>query len=238
MPEESPSQVEGSPELPATTESEQMYLITIARAAEQGASGPVPLAALSAALDVSVASANEMIRKLAAKGLVEYLPYKGVELTGTGARVAARVLRTRRLWATFLARHLDFSPLEADDLACNLEHVTPAEAAERLAAYLGDPEAGPQGEPIPPTAGEAPRRGTVPLTEVPVGAAAEVVSCVVPAAVARFLAVEQIVPGARVAVAGTGGSGVLLEIDGAWVQLTADIARSVQVLEGGARGVA
>ncbi len=209
-----------------------MYLITVARAGEAGASGPVPVAALASALDLSVASANEMIRKLAARGLVAYLPYKGVELTEVGARVAGRVLRTRRLWATFLAEHLDFSPGEADALACNLEHVTPAEAAERLAAYLGDPAAGPLGEPIPPAAWASRRKATVPLTEVPVGTPAEVVSCALPAEVVAFLAAEAIVPGARVSVGGSGASGVLLEVGGQWVHLATDIAGSIAASTG------
>jgi DtxR family transcriptional regulator, Mn-dependent transcriptional regulator len=229
MPEEKAPPVEGLPELPPTTESEQMYLITVARATEEGASGPVPVAALAAALGLSVASANEMIRKLAAKGLMEYVPYKGAELTEVGGRVAGRVLRTRRLWATFLAGHLDFNPAEADGLACHLEHVTPAEAAERLAAYLGDPAAGPLGEPIPPATGMVPRRSTVPLTQVPVGSAAEVVSCAVPEEVRGFLASESVVPGVRVTVAGAGSSGVLLEFDGRWVHLASEIAGSIEM---------
>jgi DtxR family Mn-dependent transcriptional regulator len=233
MPEETPAPVEGTPELPATTESEQMYLITVARAAEEGASGPVPIAALASTLGLSVASANEMVRKLAAKGLVEYLPYKGVELTEIGSRVAGRVLRTRRLWSTFLATHLDFSPTEADALACNLEHVTTAETAERLAAHLGDPQSGPMGEPIPPASGSRPRRATVPLTEVPVGVEAEVISCAVPAAVAGFLMAENVVPGARVTVAGTGPSGAVVEVDGNWVHLSSAIAGSIELSIGG-----
>ena len=119
-----------------TSESEEMYLITVARAAEDGRTGPVPVAMLAEHLGVSVASTNEMVRKLAARDLLTYEPYRGVELTPLGARVSERVLRTRRLWSTFLANHLGLSPTEADDQACLLEHVTMPEATERLAAAL------------------------------------------------------------------------------------------------------
>jgi len=61
-----------------------MYLITVARATEEGRSGPVPLALIADTLAVSVASANEMVRKLARRGLIAYEPYRGVDLTGDG----------------------------------------------------------------------------------------------------------------------------------------------------------
>jgi DtxR family Mn-dependent transcriptional regulator len=207
-----------------------MYLITIARAGEEGASGPVPIANLAGALGVSVASANEMVRKLAGKDLVDYIPYKGTRLTADGERVAGRVLRTRRLWSTFLAAHLDFSPAEADDLACNLEHVTPPAAAERLAAFLGDPKAGPLGRPIPPDTGMPPRRETRLLSDADVGSVVEVVSAMVPDPAGDFLAAEGIVPGAVITVAGRGDSGVLVDVGGTWVHLAAAIAASVFVM--------
>ena len=126
-----------------------MYLITVAREDELGHDGPVRVAAIANALGVSVPSANEMIRKLDGRGLFSYEPYHGVRLTEAGRQVADQVLRTRRLWATFLADHLGFTPKDADDQACHLEHATSPEAADRLANFLGNPEAGPLGRPIP-----------------------------------------------------------------------------------------
>ena len=82
---------------------------------------------------------------------MEYQPYHGVALTSAGRRVAGRVLRGRRLWACFLSGRLGYSPGEADTLACSLEHVTPPEAADRLARFLGDPAADPFDRPIPPS---------------------------------------------------------------------------------------
>jgi DtxR family Mn-dependent transcriptional regulator len=233
MPEDMAAVIEGAPELPATTESEQMYLITVARAAEEGMAGPVPVAALAADLAVSVASANEMVRKLAVKGLVEYLPYKGVELTDTGGRIAGRVLRTRRLWATFLAEHLDFSASEADALACHLEHVTPPDAAERLAAYLGDPRIGPLGHAIPPRSGAAVRAETVPLSGVPVGSTVEISSMPATGEIRRFLAAEGLAPGTTITVRAAGASGQLIGIGGRELHIAAEIAESIGVTSGG-----
>ncbi len=207
-----------------------MYLITVARAAEEGAAGPVPVGTVAAALGVSVASANEMVRKLAGRGLVEYVPYKGVDLTETGSSIAGSVLRTRRLWATFLVKHLGFSALEADALACHFEHVTPPDAVARLAAYLGDPPAGPLGKPIPPGAGTPPRRTTEPLGDVPVGGSVEIVSVDAAGSAREFLAAESLTPGTVITVHATGASGVLLETAGHWVHLAPDIAAAVEVV--------
>ena len=132
-----------------TSESEEMYLITVARAAEDGESTPIPMGYIAKRLSVSVPSAHEMVHRLVERGLLNYEPYHGVDLTEAGGDVADRVLRTRRLWATFLSEHLGFSPEEADDQACEFEHVTTDEAARRLASFLGNPESGPLGNPIP-----------------------------------------------------------------------------------------
>lgn len=207
-----------------------MYLITVARAAEEGASGPVPISAVAAALGVTVVSANEKVHKLAGRGLVEYSPYKGVELTSRGSEVARRVLRTRRLWATFLASRLGYAAAEADALACRLEHATPPDAAERLAAFLGDPRTGPRGLPIPPAAGEvAPPVRT--LADVPAGTTAEVVSLGVVGEPERFLAAHSLRAGCRVAVVATGTSGLLVEVGGQSVHLAPALGRAIEVAE-------
>ena len=143
---------------PSTTPSEEMYLITLVVAEEDGHTVPLPLAGLAQALGISPISANQMVRRLEERGLVEYHPYRGVALTPAGRRVAGRVLRGRRLWACFLSGHLGYSPDEADALACSLEHVTPPDAADRLARFLGDPAADPSGRPVPPSV-EAARWG-------------------------------------------------------------------------------
>ena len=75
------------------SESEEMYLITVARYVEDGYEGPVPLSRLAERLSVAPVSVNQMIKKLEEAGLVDYIPYKGVVLTATGRRTARSVLR-------------------------------------------------------------------------------------------------------------------------------------------------
>ena len=193
-----------------TTEAEEMYLITIARAIEDGAGPPVSVSTIADALDVSSVSANQMVKKLGTMGYVTYVPYKGVGLTPDGERLANVVLRSRRLWGVFLVDHLGFSPRRADELACEMEHVAPDELADRLSSFLGDPTTGPQGRLIP--GGEGHRSDAfISLSDVPAGT----VDVVVEAATepyAAFLASHGIEPGSKARVIASGPDGsVLLE---------------------------
>ncbi len=77
MPKESLAEITALPELSSTSESEQMYLITVARAVEAGTAGPISISRIADALGVSVPSANEMVRKLDSRGLLIYEPYHG-----------------------------------------------------------------------------------------------------------------------------------------------------------------
>jgi len=229
MPEQSALRDTGPPEVGSTSESEEMYLITVARAVEEGTPEPVPVGVIAEALAHSPTSVNEKIRKLADRNLLAYEPYHGVRLTRDGRIVAARVLRTRRLWATFLANHLGFSPGEADERACRLEHMTAPDAAERLAVFLGEPEADPSGRPIPNTAGSyRPQPVTTSLVHVAAGDIAEVVSIEGSDRVRPFLEAEGITIGARIVVLGAGGSGLLVKAE-AVVHLSRELAATIRV---------
>ena len=182
----------------ATSESEEMYLIHIAMAGEEGVQGPVGLSRLAEMLSVSPISVNQMVKKLVGRGLVVYLPYKGVELTGPGREIADQVLRRRRLWALFLADRLGLSPGRADAIACDLEHITPPDLADRLADLLGDPVTGPQGKPIPHSGRPVPVPARLLLSELPVGGQGTVAGVEGSTATRSFLAGEGLVPGATV----------------------------------------
>ncbi len=206
-----------------------MYLITVARAVEDGRVGPVPIAAIAAALGVSMPAANEMVRKLDSRGLVAYEPYRGVQLNDAGRTIADQLLRTRRLWATFLVDHLGFSPAAADEQACELEHATTPEAANRLAEYLGNPVAGPLGHQIPTSSTVAKPRSAIRLIDATVGIPVEVTVVRAAGRVAEFLAAEGIAIGCRLMVTGAGSSGLLVEVDGRVVHITEEVAATIDV---------
>ncbi len=229
MPEDLATISTSEPELGSTTEAEQMYLITVARAVEAGSDGPVPIAAIAGELDVSVPSANEMIRKLDGRGFLTYEPYHGVRLSEAGHGIADQVLRTRRLWATFLAEHLGFNPADADEQACHLEHATTPEAANRLAAFLGNPEAGPLGRPIPSATFQDNRHPDMRLADVAVGVEYEVVAMRAAKRAREFLAAEGLTIGSRLTVAAAGASGLLIELDGESIHLNESLAAAIEV---------
>ncbi len=215
----------------ATSESEEMYLITIAMAVEDGHEGPVPVPKLAEALHVSRVSANEMVKKLAARELVEYVPYKGAVLLPEGERIARTILRRRRLWSVFLSERLGLTPQAADTVACEFEHITPGDVAQRLSEFLGDPRVSPQGKPIPLPAGDpAAASSARPLTELGVGASAEVVAVAGTTADRSFLAGQGIVPGATVRlVALADGGGCLLATGDGHLHLSGDVAAGIGV---------
>jgi DtxR family Mn-dependent transcriptional regulator len=104
------------------SESEEMYLVTLARLNEAEGKDPTPVSRLAEELAVLPVSVNQMIHKLEESGLVKYTQYKGVTLTETGIRQANNILRSRRLWEVFLVERLHYIPDEAESLACRLEH--------------------------------------------------------------------------------------------------------------------
>lgn len=220
----------GPGDLP-TSESEEMYLITIAMRVEEGHEGPVPVPVLARALGVSRVSANEMVKKLAARGLVDYTRYKGASLSPTGQKIAQAVLRRRRLWSVFLSERLGLTPQAADTVACEFEHITPADVAQRLAEFLGDPQVSPQGKPIPAAVNQPQSRADpIPLHAAQVGRRLEVVTVDGDQAGRSFLSEQGIVPGSTVTLLGVAeGGACLVETQRGRVHIAADLSRTVEV---------
>jgi Mn-dependent DtxR family transcriptional regulator len=73
---------------------------------------------------------------------------------GDAGRAAAReLIRSHRLWETFLSARLELPPDHVHEPADRMEHYTGPGLIEELAAELGHPERDPQGRPIPPAGG-------------------------------------------------------------------------------------
>lgn len=213
------------------SESEQMYLITIARSLEEGGPEPLPLSHIAQTLSLQPVSVNQMVRKLEGEGLVHYHPYKGVELSTKGRAIAFRTLRNRRLWQLFLVDQLEVSLDEADVMACDLEHITPDDIAERLFKYLNDPVTGPGGQPIPSWDGNMSTPRGMALSHLDVGTRAKIIELNTRAGITRFLSGEGIRPGAEITLVAAGAQGnYLLSVDQDYVEIAADLADSIQLL--------
>ncbi|WP_435069393.1 metal-dependent transcriptional regulator [Haloplanus sp. C73] len=92
--------------------------------------GPAATGALADMLDVSPASANEMIGKLEDRGFAEHEKYKGVTLTDEGIMRARDAIQTYCIIERFLANVLEVDDFRGE--ARELEAVIDDTVAERL----------------------------------------------------------------------------------------------------------
>ena len=132
--------------------------------------GPVSTNDLAERLSVTAASVSAMSKKLADRGLVEHVPYRGVVLTEEGEKVALEVLRHHRLLELYLAEHLGVPWDRVHDEAEALEHVISEDLEARIAAKLGNPTHDPHGDPIPTVDLELPDEPTESLADLQPGA--------------------------------------------------------------------
>lgn len=132
----------------ALSQTEEDYLKAIFKINEHTPE-QVSTNAIANAVETSAASVTDMIKKLAAKGLLHYEPYRGVRLSSEGAKIATELVRKHRLWETFLVTKLGFSWEDVHDIAEQLEHVQSDILVEKLNSFLGFPKYDPHGDPIP-----------------------------------------------------------------------------------------
>jgi len=108
--------------------------------------------AIAERLGVRPPSVTAMVKRLSALGLAEHAPYRGVELTPAGDRVALEVIRHHRLLELYLAQALGLSLDEVHSEADRLEHALSEELEARIDRSLGYPTHDPHGDPIPDAA--------------------------------------------------------------------------------------
>jgi DtxR family Mn-dependent transcriptional regulator len=104
---------------------------------------------LAESLGVSPGTATTTVKRLADRNLVDYTPYRGVELTTTGRIAAVAAIRRHRIVERFLADMLGYAWNEADRLAGSFEHDLPQEVEDRIFLALDRPRTCPHGFPIP-----------------------------------------------------------------------------------------
>jgi DtxR family transcriptional regulator, Mn-dependent transcriptional regulator len=153
--------------------------------------------ALADRLGVTAASASNMVKKLDSLGLVSHVPYRGVQLTPEGVKVALEVLRHHRLLELYLAETLGVPWDRVHDEAEVLEHVLSEELEELIAAKLGNPTHDPHGDPIPTREGTVAERATESLQDLEAGTAGRFVRVSdSDPAMLRYLGDRGIAPGA------------------------------------------
>lgn len=168
-------------------------------------SSPVSTSDLAEALGRAAPSVTNMIKGLAARGLVDHHPYHGVRLTPTGRSAALSILRRHRVLEAYLIEELGYAWDDVHEEAERLEHAASDDLIDRMAESIGQPERDPHGSPIPEASGEVATRPAMLLAEAPEGETLVVneVQDRMPACL-REAAEAGLFPGTTVSVRGTG----------------------------------
>ncbi len=136
--------------------------------------GEVSVTELAKKLNVKLPTVNSMIKKLALKKLVAYVPYRGIKVTEKGRKEALSIIRKHRLAELFLVEVMGIGWEEVHDIAEQLEHVESDTFYNRINQMLGNPKVDPHGEPIPDINGKVASRKRLSLSEVREGASARI----------------------------------------------------------------
>ncbi len=155
------------------TRSVEDYLKAIYRLSPEGR--PASTSEIAHLLELSPPSVSGMVKRLSELGLLEHLPYKGVQLTAEGRRAALRMVRRHRLIEAYLVEFLGYSWDTVHQEAERLEHAVSDTLVERMAAALGNPSADPHGDPIPTADGSVQEPASTPLAGLDVGDTAAIV---------------------------------------------------------------
>ena len=153
------------------TRSVEDYLKAIYRLSPEGQ--PASTSEIANLLELSPASVSGMVKRLSEQGLLEHLPYRGVQLTDDGRRAALRMVRRHRLIEAYLVAMLGYTWDTVHEEAERLEHAVSDTLVERMAAVLGHPRVDPHGDPIPAADGSIDEPASVALADVPLGQTVE-----------------------------------------------------------------
>jgi DtxR family transcriptional regulator, Mn-dependent transcriptional regulator len=186
---------------PPLTRSVEDYLKSIYHLTSQG--GFATTSDIAAMLVVAPPSVSGMMKRLSETGLIEHVPYRGVQLTAQGRRAALQMIRRHRILEVYLTQQLGYDWGDVHEEAERLEHAVSDVLIERMAGALGDPRYDPHGEPIPTAAGEIEEPELLTLAEAAVGAELLLreVATQDPARL-HYFAEQGLVPGSRLTVTG------------------------------------
>jgi DtxR family Mn-dependent transcriptional regulator len=126
-------------------------------------------------LDVSRASAGEMLKRLEAEGLIERGEHKEAILTETGQKRAELAVRKHRIIERLLTDFMGYTPGEAHVHADELGDTFSDEMVERIEEKLGYPDRCPHGWPVDTDVEQAENRELEPLSALAPGSSATIV---------------------------------------------------------------
>jgi DtxR family Mn-dependent transcriptional regulator len=188
--------------------------------------------AIARAMGVAPSSATSMLKKLAALGLAEHAPYRGVELSEAGTKIALEVIRHHRLLEQYLAETLGLGIDAVHAEADRLEHVISEELEARIDEQLGYPTHDPHGDPIPDAGLNVDRTALRSLEAVEPGEGATVLR--IPdgdAGLLRYLAELTLLPGRKVTMRRSEpfGGPLTVDVDGSEHAISRELAGQIGV---------
>jgi DtxR family transcriptional regulator, Mn-dependent transcriptional regulator len=154
------------------TRSVEDYLKAIYQLSPEGR--PASTSEIAHFLALSPPSVTGMVKRLSEHGLLEHVPYRGVQLTDEGRRAALRMVRRHRLIEAYLVEFLGYTWDTVHAEAEQLEHAVSETMIGRMADALGNPSVDPHGEPIPAADGSIHELACTALSEIPVGKTVEI----------------------------------------------------------------
>ncbi|OQD58820.1 transcriptional regulator [Methanobrevibacter arboriphilus JCM 13429 = DSM 1125] len=105
---------------------------------------------ISKMLEIAPGSVTQMLKKLEDLGYINYIPYKGANLSDKGFKVAQKITRKHRILEKFLTDVLNVKPENVHIQACDMEHSLSDEAERAMCHILEHPDFCPDEKPIPP----------------------------------------------------------------------------------------
>lgn len=184
---------------PPLTRSVEDYLKSIFHLTSQG--GFATTSDIAAMLEIAPPSVSGMVKRLSETGLIEHVPYRGVQLTPQGRRAALQMIRRHRILEVYLTQQLGYDWGDVHAEAERLEHAVSEKLIEKMAGALGNPRYDPHGAPIPTPAGEIEEAELFTLAAAAVGATIVVRQVGDDdAARLRYLAELGLTPGTRLTV--------------------------------------
>ncbi|MCB9316784.1 MAG: metal-dependent transcriptional regulator [Lewinellaceae bacterium] len=180
-------------------------------------------------LHISADQATRLLDRLRAMGLIT-MKDQFFQLTDSGKSYALRVIRVHRIWERYLADETGIDQMEWHGAADRKEHRMSAEAADALAAQIGNPVFDPHGDPIPSAQGELPEHKGQPFSSLEEGAIARIVHIEdEPHTIYEQLVALGLYPGMQVYVLDVANGKITFAADGEECVLTALFASSITV---------
>jgi DtxR family transcriptional regulator, Mn-dependent transcriptional regulator len=215
--------------MPPTSPAIEDYLKTV-YAHTEWQPDPITPKVLADRLGVAPSSVTEMVKKMAAAGLVSHVPYGAVRLTDTGRSRALAVVRRHRLIETWLVHEVGYTWDEVHDEAEVLEHSISDRLLEAIDARLGRPVRDPHGDAIPAADGTLASEPCVLLGDATSGHSGAVIRISDrDPAVLRLLHELGIGPGTVVTVTDVASDTVTVEAQGATQRLPLEAAHAIWV---------